>query len=133
MNGDFERMSVGLAVLIAAVLVSGVACTTIDHSAEFDEHFEEVDNDDDGIIDEHEFAENVAIFEQMDIDGDGFVEPEEFDEEFPDELRGDVSNFGYYDEDDDGVLVEKEFDVGLFEDLDADGDGDIERDEWGFE
>ena len=94
------------------------------------EAFAEWDVDDDGVIDRREYAEHVALFEAYDVDGSGYLDEDEFNLGFARDFGSVASDFGYYDTNGDGAIVASELHVGMFEDLDADNDGEIARSEW---
>ena len=79
---------------------------------------------------EHE----AALFEALDTDGDGQLSPAEFDREHQREVRLSLMKtrvFEHLDTDADGVLPHDEFPGRLarLKDLDANGNGEVSRDE----
>ena len=120
--------------LYGTLLFGSAACMTLNGGMETDvgkaDAFAEWDVDDNGVVDKREYATHVALLEAYDVDGSGYLDEEEFNLGFARDFGSEVGDFGDFDTNGDGVIVASELHVGMFETIDADGDGELARSEW---
>jgi Ca2+-binding EF-hand superfamily protein len=101
-----------------------------------------LDSDGDGTVSRSEFdAGGASRFTESDTDGDGQLSAEELEaahERMREQMRSERAGrhqdrvLARFDADDNGLVSREEFDAaraGLFEQLDADGDGVVRQDE----
>lgn len=114
------------AVMATMIAIPGAGIAGKGPAGDFIEHF---DSDGDGQVSADEFPGNADHFKAMDADGDGYISAAEAPQGPPPGGPGRRGGFENDDVDQDGRVSAEEFNGpdGMFERLDADGDGYITK------
>ena len=125
-----SRLGIGWCIIFAAMLliVPAIGFAQEDRGPEGRPDIADIDEDGDGRISEDEFTGPDEHFSELDKNDDGYIDADEAPAGPP---EGDRGGFERDDQDDDGRVSEDEFSgpSDHFDELDQDDDGYIDEDE----